>query len=152
MNRHKAEHPGALQRRDSPLLFVLYFLAYLSVLIRMILRPPSEGLIGLPAYGLMAAFLVRSIAQLPIGRRWPALTHVHLVLQCGIVILLLLTRPLVDYYAVLCVGLSIVAVRDLPARWDLAWLGILCAALSLGLIAVFGLEGGASYIPISPDA
>jgi signal transduction histidine kinase len=46
----------------------------------------------------------------------------------------------------LCVGLSIVAGRDLRAPWDIAWLGILCATSVVGVTLSFGLAGGAGYM------
>ena len=46
---------------DSPLPFLLYFLAYLSVLIRVLLRSPEEGAVHEIVYGLLAAFLALSI-------------------------------------------------------------------------------------------
>jgi isoprenylcysteine carboxyl methyltransferase (ICMT) family protein YpbQ len=82
-----------MERRESPLLFVLYFLAYLSVLVRMILNGEDTGFIQPPAYGLMAGFLALSIVQSPLGRRWPPSRHITLALQALIVIALLLTSP-----------------------------------------------------------
>jgi len=132
--------------RESPLLWALYFLAYVSVLVRMLLRPPNEGTTGALAYGLMAAFLALAIAQAIL--RWHSVgwTHVFLVLQSGVVFALLLTKPDADYYAMLFVGLSLVAGRDLQERPCLAWLAVFCVVLILGLLAAYGGEGF-SYMP-----
>jgi len=127
--------------RESPLLWALYFLTYLSVLVRMILRGPDEGTIGLPAYGLMSAFLALSIAQVPLRWRVSWWTHISLGLQTCIIFVLLLTKPATDYYAVLFVGASIVAGRDLSDRPSLIWIGVLCVVLTLGLIAAFWTDG-----------
>ena len=77
---------------DSPLPFILYFLAYLSVLIRVLLRSPEEGAVHEIVYGLLAAFLALSILQPALSRRWSGWIHVHLVLLCLITCTLLLTR------------------------------------------------------------
>ncbi len=136
------------QRSDTPLLYALYLLIYLSVVIRMLLRSPEEGLVGGPAYALMSGFLLLGVLQVPLSRRWPALTQPYLVLQCAIVLLLFLTRPMIDYYAVLLVGLSVVATRDLRAPWDIAWLALLCVTVVVGLMLAYGAGGSVSYIPV----
>jgi hypothetical protein len=58
-----------MERQESPLLVSLYFLAYLSVLVRMILNGGDIDVMEPPAYGLMAGFLALSIAQAAAGRR-----------------------------------------------------------------------------------
>jgi signal transduction histidine kinase len=134
-------------QRDSPLLFLLYFLAYLSVLIRMILTGPESGVMQPPAYGLMAGYLALSVAQPPLGRRWPLTIHILLAFQTLIVVALLLTKPTVDYYGILFIGLSIVAARDLPSRGGIVWLALFCVAVTLGLIAAYG-AAAPSYFPV----
>jgi len=142
-----AETSAVRPHRDSPLLFVLYFLAYLSVLIRMIMSGPENGVIEPPAYGLMAGYLALSVAQPAASRRWPVSTHVILALQSLIVVALLFTKPTADYYGVLFIGLSIVAGRDLPSRPSIVWLGIFCVSVTFGLIAVYG-SAAAYYFPV----
>jgi signal transduction histidine kinase len=140
--------PAVRTLRDTPLLYALYFLAYLSVLIRMIVSGPNDyGVIGPPAYGLMAGYLALSVAQPALGRRWPVSIHVVLSLQIVLVVALLLTRPAADYYAILILGLAIVAGRDLPSRPGILWLAIFCVSMTLGLFAAFG-GGAVSYFPV----
>jgi signal transduction histidine kinase len=134
-------------RRESPLLWALYFLAYISVLARMLLRPPGEGTTGTLAYGLMAIFLAFAIAQAILRRRSAWWTHAFLVLQSGVVFALLQTKPDADYYAILFIGLSLVATRDLSDRASIAWLAVYCGLLIFGLFMAYGLEEGASFIP-----
>ena len=131
------QNPGMAQP-DSPLLVVLYYLAYLSVLIRMLLNGGDTGVMEPPAYALMGFFLVLSVAQPPLGRRWPATRHVTLGLQTILVIALLLTTPHMDFYAMLFVAMSIFAVHDLPDRAGLVWVGVFCLCTVLGLVAAFG--------------
>jgi signal transduction histidine kinase len=95
----------------------------------------------------MAGFLALSIAQPPLGKRWPLATHFALALQSCIVIALLLTKPSADYYGILFMALSVVAGRDMPNRGSLVWLTVFCAAVTVGLIAAFG-TGAAFYIPV----
>jgi signal transduction histidine kinase len=139
--------PAVRAQRDSPLVYSLYFLAYMSVLIRMFLSGPGNGIIKPPAYALMAAFLALSIAQPPLSKRWSPATHVTLALQSLIVFVLLLTRPAADYYCILFMALSVVAGRDMPNRGSVVWLAIFCAAATLGLIAAFG-TGAVYYFPV----
>ena len=139
---------AAFFQPDSPLAFILYFLAYLSVLVRVLLRSPEEGAVHEIVYGLLAAFLVLSVLQPVLSRRWSRWTHVHLVLLCLIVCALLLTTPRLDYYALLFVGLSIVAAQNLPLGTDVRWLAAICVVLTAALIAAFGLRMAASFAPI----
>jgi signal transduction histidine kinase len=126
--------------RVSPLLFVLYFLSYMAVLVRMLFNGADSGNVRPPAYGLMAGFLALSLVQPPLARRWPPVTHLLLALQSLVVIALLLTDPKLDYYALLFVGLSIVAGSSLPPRASLVWLGVLCLVAVLGLVTGFGAK------------
>jgi signal transduction histidine kinase len=141
------EADGSRPRRESPLLWALYFLAYVSVLVRMLLRPPSEGTTGTLAYGLMAIFLALAVAQAILRQRSLWWTRALLVLQSGVVFALLQTKPDADYYAMLYIALSIVASRDLPGRQSIAWLAAFCVLPSLGLLLAYGVEEGASYMP-----
>jgi signal transduction histidine kinase len=134
-------------RRDSPLLWALYFLTYVSALVRMLLRNPDEGIIQPPAYGLMAGFLAFAVVQAILRWRSVWWTHASLGIQTAVVIALLLTKPPVDYYAILFVGLSMVAGRDLPDRQSLAWLAAFCVLLTVGLILSFNLSEGVAYAP-----
>ncbi|OHD73241.1 MAG: hypothetical protein A2177_16370 [Spirochaetes bacterium RBG_13_68_11] len=133
--------------RESPLLWGLYFLAYVSVLVRMLLRPPSEGTTSTLAYGLMAVFLALAVAQAVLRRRSSWWTRAFLVLQSGVVFALLQTKPDADYYAMLYIALSIVASHDLPGLESIAWLAVFCVLPSLGLLLAYGVEEGASYMP-----
>ena len=127
---------------ESPLAMILYFLAYLSVLVRMLLNADA---VQAPAYGLMAGFLALAVAQHSLRRRVVA-THIFLAVQSLVVLALLLTTPRLDYYALHFVGLSIVAGRDLPNGADLRWLAGLCVLSVLGLAAGFGGQA-AFYAP-----
>ncbi len=140
----RTQEPGS----DTPLLYALYLLMYLSVVIRMLVRQSSEGLVGPVAYGLMSGFLVLGVIQVPLSRRWPGWNHVHLTLQCLVVVALLLTAPRLDFYSVLLVGLAIIAGRYVDAPWDVIWLVILCVVAVVGLMLAFGPGGSVSYIPI----
>jgi len=140
----RTQEPGS----DTPLLYALYLLMYLSVVIRMLVRQASEGLVGPVAYGLMSGFLVLGVIQVPLSRRWPAWNHVHLTLQAFVVVALLLTTPRLDFYSVLLVGLAIIAGRYVSPPWDVIWLVILCLVAVVGLMLAFGPGGSVSYIPI----
>jgi signal transduction histidine kinase len=133
---------------ESPLPFILYFLAYLSVLIRVLLRTPEEGAVHEIVYGLLAVFLALSILLPAISRRWAWWIHVHLVLASALICTLLLTEPRLDYYALLFISLSIVAVQYLPRGADVKWLAAICVMLTAGLIAAFGPRAAAPFATV----
>ncbi len=143
-----AEAGAPSPQLDTVPVYALYVLAYLSVLVRIVLRTPTEGLVGPASYGLMAVYLALSIAHPAMSRRWRPWTHVFLALQCGVMGALLLTWPVIDYYAVLGIGLSIVATRDLSPHASIFWLAAIIASFSLGLALSYGLGGAIGYIPI----
>ena len=134
------------RRRDSPLPFALYVLAYLSVLVRMFLAPAPGDPVRPVAWALMAGFLALSVAQPPLSARWRVATHVFLSLQALLVVALLLTRPRFDFYALLFVGLSIVAGSDRSTRSATVWIAAICVACVLALAASFGRDA-AIYAP-----
>jgi signal transduction histidine kinase len=126
----------------------LYLLIYLATLLRLVLRPPDQGVIGAAAYALMACFLAVGVAQVPLSRRWRWWTHAHLAIQSAIVTALFLTEPTVDFYGLLIVQLSIVATRELDSPGDVVWLAVLCVVVSFGLVLAFGPIGDVlSYTP-----
>ena len=133
---------------DSPLPFILYFLAYLSVLVRVLLRSPEEGPVHEIVYGLLAAFLALSVLQPALSQRWPWWIHIHLVLLSAITCALLLTTPRIDYYALLFIGLSVVAAQTLPLGTDVKWLAGICVILTAALIAAYSPRMAASFAPI----
>ena len=136
---------AGVSRGESPLAMVLYFLLYLSVLVRMLLN--TDAVPALP-YGLMAAFLALAVAQHALRRRIAA-THAYLGVQSLVTVALLLTTPRLDFYALLFIVLSIVAGRDLPNGTDVAWLAGLCLLSLLGLALAFGRQAafyGPTYV------
>ena len=134
------------RRRDSPLPFALYVLAYLSVLVRMFLAAAPGDPVRPVAWALMAGFLALSVAQPPLAARWRASTHLFLALQALVVVALLLTRPQFDFYALLFVGLSIVAGSGLSTRSAAVWIAAICVVCVLALAASFGRDA-AIYAP-----
>ncbi|HVP19701.1 MAG TPA: sensor histidine kinase [Spirochaetia bacterium] len=138
----------SLLQPDSPLAYTVYLVAYFSVVLRVVLRTPQEGLVPPVAYGLLAAFLAFSVAQSPISRLWPPWTHIHLGAMSALVCALLLTEPRLDFYALLFIGLSLVAAGALPDGADLVWLATMCVVLTLAMIAALGPRAAASFAPI----
>ncbi len=138
----------SLFRPDSPLTYAIGLIFYLSVVVRVVLRSPQDGLVPATVYGLLAAYLGLGVAHPPISRRWPSWTHIHLALLCVVVCALLLTEPRLDYYAILFIGPAMIAAGSLPRRADIAWLAVICVILSMALVAAFGPLMAASFIPI----
>ncbi len=131
----------------SPLVYTLYYLFYLSVLLRALLRSPAEGTVAPLTYGFLAVFLALSVLQPPLSRRWAPWTHIHLALMCALIIALLRTVPRLDYYAVLFIGLSIVSSSTLPRRASIVWLAVICFLVCVGLAVSFNPREAASYAP-----
>ncbi len=138
---------ASLFRPDSPLAYALHSIVYLSVLLRLLLRTPQEGLVSPLVYGLLAVYLAFSVAQSSISRSWAPWTHLHLAVLSLVICVLILTQPRLDYYAILFLGLSI-AASGLPKGVDLIWLAVMCVLLTLALLAAYGLRQAVSFIPI----
>ncbi|HTP58800.1 MAG TPA: sensor histidine kinase [Spirochaetia bacterium] len=131
----------------SPLVSTLYYLFFLSVVLRALLRSPAEGSVAPLTYGLLAAFLAFSVLQSPVSRRWSPWTHIHLALMSALIIALLRTVPRLDYYAVLFIGLSVVASSSLARGASTVWLAVICVLICGGLAAAFSIREAASYAP-----
>jgi signal transduction histidine kinase len=129
------------------MLGVLYYIAYASVVIRLGIQAATQGFLPWVQFALLAAFLLLSLLQPAVHRRLPALLQPLLALAAAIAMGLLFTRPRFDYFALLFVALSLSVTRYLKLEASPYWLGGLCAALSAGLLANFGLAEGLSYIP-----
>ena len=135
-----------LRREFPPLLLTLYFLAYLSVLVRMLLSASPADPVRPVAWAFMAGFLLLSMVLPPLASRWRPGIHVFLVVQSLVVIALLLTTPRFDFYAMLFLVLCLVAGTSLPARASAVWLAVICVVCVLALTAAFG-GPAAGYAP-----
>lgn len=145
-NPGMSDSPAEKLPWQSPLILVLYFVVYMSVLVRMFFSAPPSDPVRPVAWGLMAAFLALITAQAPLSRRWPPVTHLALALMSIVAIALLLTRPQMDFYAMLFIGLSGIAGTDLSARVSVVWLAILCFLCVMGLVASYGAQA-VQYAP-----
>ena len=99
-------------------------------------------------FALLGAFLVLSASQPAISARYPNLTQPCLFLQTVVIAALILTPPLQDFYALLFLGLGLVATKYLPYGRDILWLGIFCVVLTAALLVGFGPAKGVTYFPI----
>ncbi len=129
------------------MLGMLYYIAYASVVIRLGTQAATQDLRPWIQFVLLAVFLLLSLLQPVVHRRLPILLQPLLALAAAITLGLLFTRPRFDYFALLFVALSLSVTRYLELEASPYWLGGLCAALTLGLLATFGLAEGLSYIP-----
>lgn len=118
------------------------------MLIRFLVSTTSEyGFFPVP-FALLGAFLVLSASQPAISARYPNLTQPCLFLQTVVIAALILTPPLQDFYAILFLGLGLVATKYLPYGRDILWLGIFCVVLTAALLVGFGPAKGVTYFPI----
>jgi signal transduction histidine kinase len=129
------------------MLGMLYYLAYAAVLIRLGMQAATQGFRPWLQFALLAAFLLLSLLQPAAHRRLPALLQPLLALAAAIATGLLFTQPRFDYFALLHVALSLSVTRYLRLEASPYWLGGLCAALTAGLLATYGLAEGLSYVP-----
>jgi signal transduction histidine kinase len=127
--------------------WLLYYLPWLSVVLRFwVSTVPEFGFQPVPL-ALMAGFLVLSLSVAPIAARFPALIQPWLVLQTALVAVLVVTPPLQDFYAALILSLGMVSSKYLRPGLDLVWLGVYCAVVTAVLVLAFGVAEGIAYLP-----
>jgi signal transduction histidine kinase len=127
---------------------MFYYLIFTAVAVRLATQAATQGFRPWVQAALLAAFLLLSLLQPVLHRRWPVAMQPVLALAAAITTGLLSTKPRLDYYALLYVGLSLSVTRYLPLRANPYWLGGLCALLTAALLGVYGWSEGVSYIPV----
>jgi signal transduction histidine kinase len=130
-----------------PMLAMLYYLAYASVVVRLVLQAATLGFRPWLQFALLAGFLLLSLLQPVVHRRLRVLLQPLLALAAVIALGLLFTKPRFDYFALLFVALSLSVTRYLKLQASPYWLGGLCAAATVGLAVSYGTAEGFSYIP-----
>ena len=126
---------------------VLYYVVFASVAVRLSAQAVEQGFRPFTQGALLAAFLLVSLLQPVVYRRLPAFLQPLLGLAAALVTALLLTEPSQDYFALLYIALSLSVTRYLPLRTSPYWLSGLCVLPASGLLLVFGIGEGLSYIP-----
>jgi signal transduction histidine kinase len=127
---------------------MFYYLIFTAVAVRLGTQAATQGFRPWVQAVLLAAFLLLSLLQPVLHRRWPVALQPVLALAAAVTTGLLFTQPRLDYYALLYVGLSLSITRYVPLRANPYWLGGLCALLTATLLAVYGWSEGVSYIPV----
>jgi signal transduction histidine kinase len=127
------------------LFWVIYYLPWAMVLVRVVLSASPEAGIGSVTLMLLGAFLVLAVCQPAIVRRMPALIQPFLVLQSALIAALIFTVPLRDYHALPILSVALVATRHLRANVDLVWLAVCCVVPTLALTGAFGIKDGLPY-------
>lgn len=127
--------------------FWLYYVLFLGVVVRTFLYSVGERAFAPLPYGLMGVFLLLSLLQPLISRRNHRLTQVYLGVQAAVVLCMLFSHPLHDFYAMLFLCLTLTASMWLPFGWDIFWMGAFCAILITGLLLGFGWPEGLLYTP-----
>jgi signal transduction histidine kinase len=142
-----AEAPQARGGSRDVLFWVIYYLPFATVVLRLLLGTiPDFGFNPVVAM-LLGAFLVLAACQPVVVARSPVLLQPLLALQTLLIAALIFTPPLADYHALLIVSVSLVATRYLPSNRDVPWLVACCAVPSAALVGAFGLEEGLQYVP-----
>jgi signal transduction histidine kinase len=126
---------------------VLYYLLFLSVVVRAGMTAVQQGFQLWVQAALLAAFLLLSLLQPTVQRRLPALMQPLLGLSAALATLLMFTQPRLDYFALLYIVLSLAAHRYLPLSTIPYWLAGLCVLPAAALFLVFGLAEGLPYVP-----
>lgn len=137
----------AASERGAGLFWFLYYLPWVTVVIRLTLGvfipvgiPPATG-------GLLLGFLALTVAQPFLVRRYPAVTEPWLVLMTLVTCALVLAPPSQDYGGLLILCVSLIATRYLPGNHDLVWLAVCCLAVTGAFIVAFGAAQGMGYAP-----
>ncbi len=127
--------------------WVFYFITWVAVALRFVVSTiPEFGFPPVPA-ALLGAYLVLSVCLPWLADRRPVLLEPLFVLQAAVATALILLPPLQDYYAILYLGVALVAARYLPHRRVAAWLAVLCLLPAAALVLAFGVADGISYLP-----
>jgi signal transduction histidine kinase len=143
--------PQADDRAGAPLrpvFDVFYYLIFAAVVVRLATKAATQGFRPWLPAALLAVFLVLSLLQPVLHRRWPAGMQLLLALAAAVATGLLFTKPREDSYALLYVALSLSVTRYLPLRANPYWLGGLCVLLVGALLWVYGGSEALSYIPV----
>ena len=142
-----ASQPSAVPPRRALGFWVFYFITWGAVALRFLISTiPGYGFHPVPAI-LLAAYLVLSVCLPWLARRRPALLEPFFVLQAALVSAIILMPPLQDYYAILFLGIALVAARYLPHRRVAGWLAACCVLPTASLLLAFGVAEGLSYLP-----
>ena len=127
--------------------WVFYFITWVAVALRFVVSTiPEFGFHPVPA-ALVGAYLVLSVCLPWLAHRRPVLLEPFFVLQAAVVTALILLPPLQDYYAILYLGIALVAARYLPHRRVAGWLAACCVLPTASLLLAFGVAEGLSYLP-----
>ncbi len=142
-----ANKPAAAPRPRAVGFWVFYFITWAAVAVRYgISTIPEFGFHPVPA-ALLGAYLVLSACLPWISAHRPILLEPFFVLQAAVGAALILVPPLQDFYAILFLGIALVAARYLPYRRVAAWLAVLCLLPAAALMLGFGVAEGLSYLP-----
>ncbi len=127
------------------ILDVVTYLVFAGVTLRGL-----SGNSGHPLHGgevaLLSAFLLLRVSEAWLGRRLAWYPHLYLALQTGLILVLSLMPPYVDYFVVLYVPLSVDAMAWFSPRPAYLWIGIFCLATAGVLTYTSGLGNALPFI------
>jgi signal transduction histidine kinase len=127
--------------------FWLYYVLFGAVVVRTFVYSLGENSFAPLPYALMGLFLALSLFEPLLTKKKPVLLQPWLGVQAAIILVLLVSRPLHDYYAMLFMCLCLPVARTLPFGRDLAWFAVFCVLLTAGHLAGFGWPEGILYSP-----
>ena len=111
---------------------VTYLTAYLfagGAAIRYVVKYTGDPLFW-PVMGLLTVFLTLLAIEPWLSRRSRGYTHLYLAVQTGIAVILSLTFPKVDFWAILLISLVLQAVHVLQPRIGFRWIGALVVVMA----------------------
>jgi signal transduction histidine kinase len=117
----------------------IYFFA-ISTAVRFLGKLSGDLFLG-PVAALLAIFFLLLAVEPWLSRRSHRCTHLYLVAQTGIVIVLAMLPPANDYFASLFFSLALQAMVALPLRTGFRWIGAFTVVMSVFMLDVLGWVG-----------
>ena len=140
-----------LHQRRILIAYTAFYLTYAAASARAILtlwNDPGFGIL----IGLLAVYLASMLAEPFLIHRSLSWLHVFNALQAGIALFLLLFVGRLDYFSLLFIPVCAQSVLNLPLKKALVWIGAICLAMEIALLARFPLDESAGYVIIYPTA
>jgi hypothetical protein len=123
---------------------IIYLAAYffaISITLRYLFDYQNEASL-IKVTGLLAAFLVLLVIQTLLRNRSPLYTHFILVVQTGVLVVLSLLPPRLDYFSTMFLTLALQAVYVFTGKIAFRWIGVFSVVGAVLLIYTQGWSRG----------
>jgi signal transduction histidine kinase len=124
--------------------YLAFFLLFPAVAIRALLAPTSASQWDVAS--LLLAFFLLWVSQPWLTRRLEWYPHLYLASQTGVILSLSLSRPELDYMAMLYAVLSLESMSFFSQRTAFLWIGGFSLVFAATLINAFGWADGLPFV------